>query len=69
MFLYDNWILNPKLAPIWFTNVKVIEITPSPGVSGTGLDVTVVQREAARRKGKLYLSQVTHIFKSLYLKS
>ena len=35
MFLYDNWILNPNIAPNWFTNVKVIEITPYPGVSGT----------------------------------
>ena len=33
---YDSQILNPKLAPNLFTNVKVIEITPNPGVSGTG---------------------------------
>ena len=33
---YDSKILNPKLAPNWFTNVKVTEITPNPGVSGTG---------------------------------
>ena len=36
MFFYDNWILNPKLAPNWFTNVKVFYITPNPRVSGTG---------------------------------
>ena len=36
MFLYDSKILNPNLAPDWFTIVKVIEITPDPGVSGTG---------------------------------
>ena len=29
-------MLNSKLAPTWFTNVKVIEITSDPGVSGTG---------------------------------
>ena len=29
-------MLNPKLAPNWITNVKVIETTPNPGVSGTG---------------------------------
>ena len=28
-------MLNPKLAPNWFTDVKVIEITPNPGISGT----------------------------------
>ena len=33
MFFYENQILNP---PNWFTNVKVIEITPNPGVNGTG---------------------------------
>ena len=33
MFSCDNEILNPKLAPNWFTNV--IEITPNPGLSGT----------------------------------
>ena len=31
-----EWTLNPKLAPNWFTNVKVIEITPNPGLSGIG---------------------------------
>ena len=36
MFFYDNQILNSKLAPNWFTNVQVIEITPNPGLSGTG---------------------------------
>ena len=36
MFFYDNKILNPKLAPNWFINVKVIEITHDLGVSGTG---------------------------------
>ena len=35
MVFYDNKILNPNLAPKWFTNVTVIEITPNPGVSGT----------------------------------
>ena len=35
MFFYDSEILNPKLAANWFTNVKVIEVTPNPGVSGT----------------------------------
>ena len=35
MFFYDSKILNPNLAPDWFANVKVIEITPNPGVSGT----------------------------------
>ena len=29
----------------------------------------MVQREAGKKKGKLYLSQVTHVLKSLYLKS
>ena len=32
----DNKVLNPRLAPNWFTNVKVIEIAPDLGVSGTG---------------------------------
>ena len=36
MFFYDNKSLNPDLAPNWFTSVKVIEITPNPGVSGAG---------------------------------
>ena len=36
MFFYDCKILNPKLAPNWFTNVKVIEIMPNLGVNGTG---------------------------------
>ena len=35
MFFYDNKILNPKFRPNWFTNVKVIKITPNPGVSAT----------------------------------
>ena len=35
MVFYDNKILNPNLAPKWFTNVTVIEITTNPGVSGT----------------------------------
>ena len=37
MFLDDNKILNLMLARNWFTNVKVIEITPDPRVSETGL--------------------------------
>ena len=37
MFFYNSKILNPiKLAPSWFTNVKVIETMPNPEVSGTG---------------------------------
>ena len=36
MFFYDDKIPNPKSAPNWFTNIKVIEITPNSGVSGTG---------------------------------
>ena len=36
MFFYDNKILNPKLSPNWFSNVKVIEIKSNPGVCGTG---------------------------------
>ena len=31
MLFYENQILNPKLAPNWFTNVKVIEIKPIQG--------------------------------------
>ena len=38
MFFHNCKILNPiKLAPSSFTNVNVIETTPDPGVSGTGL--------------------------------
>ena len=36
MFFYDCKILNAKIAPNWLTNVKVIEIMPNQGVSGTG---------------------------------
>ena len=36
MFFCDDKILSLKLAPNWFTNVKVIEITLNPEVSGTG---------------------------------
>ena len=31
-----NKILNPRLAPNWLTNVKVIERGPNLGASGTG---------------------------------
>ena len=36
MLFYDNWILNPRLTPNWFTNVNAIEITPNPGISRAG---------------------------------
>ena len=36
MFFYDNKILNPKLAPDWLANIKVIKIMPNPGISGSG---------------------------------
>ena len=36
MFFYDNKILDPYLAPNWFTKVKVIEKTPNPRVSERG---------------------------------
>ena len=36
MFFHDNKILNPTLAPNWFTNVIVVGITTNPGIEGTG---------------------------------
>ena len=36
IFFYDNKILNPKLAPNWFSNVKVIDITSDPALSWSG---------------------------------
>ena len=40
-----------------------------PGKIFLILDIKIVQREAGNKKRKLYPSQVTHVLKSLYLKS
>ena len=36
MFSDDYSIANPKLTPNSSSDIKVIEITPYPGVNGTG---------------------------------